>query len=76
MQGGIARYINHACQGNCESFTVPSLTGPRIVICSIRPIAAGEELCYDYKVRTGVHVPSVSPASCCKLGPACACQPT
>ena len=40
----IARYINHACNPNCESRTV----GNRIYIHSIRPIKPGEELTYDY----------------------------
>ena len=40
----LSRYINHACKPNCE----PIVRGHRIVIYARRPIAAGEELTYDY----------------------------
>ncbi|MGA2639637.1 MAG: SET domain-containing protein [Spirochaetia bacterium] len=40
----ISRYINHSCRPNCE----PRTRGMRVLIYSLRQIAAGEELSYDY----------------------------
>jgi SET domain-containing protein len=44
VKENIARFVNHSCRPNCESY------GPRgrIFIRSIRKIKAGEELTYDY----------------------------
>ena len=42
--GNAARWINHACDPNCES----DAQGERIYIRALRDIAAGEELFYDY----------------------------
>ena len=42
--GNAARLINHSCEPNCESVEVDG----RVWIDAIRPIAAGEELTYDY----------------------------
>ena len=42
--GNKARRINHACDPNCEA----DEKNGRVFIKSIRPIAAGEELNYDY----------------------------
>jgi uncharacterized protein len=42
--GSDARYINHACDPNCESVVVRR----RVYIHALRPIAQGEELVYDY----------------------------
>jgi hypothetical protein len=39
-----ARLINHSCSPNCEA----CIEGRRIFIYSLRDIAAGEELSYDY----------------------------
>ena len=43
-QGNIARWINHSCDPNCEAVDEDG----RIYIESIRDIAPGEELAYDY----------------------------
>ncbi|QRO00310.1 SET domain-containing protein-lysine N-methyltransferase [Archangium violaceum] len=43
-EGNDARFINHSCDPNCQAF----LEGDRIYIYALRPIAEGEELCYDY----------------------------
>jgi SET domain-containing protein len=43
--GNDARLINHSCEPNCETVEVDG----RVWIEAIRPIAAGEELSYDYK---------------------------
>jgi uncharacterized protein len=45
--GRAARYVNHSCEPNCEA----DEHGGRIFITSIRDIAAGEELTYDYNVE-------------------------
>lgn len=42
--GNEARFINHACEPNCEAV----LEDGRIFIDAIRDIQAGEELLYDY----------------------------
>lgn len=42
--GNSARWINHACDPNCEAYE----HNHRIFIRTLRPIAAGEELSYDY----------------------------
>ena len=42
--GNAARWINHACDPNCEA----DEEGGRVFIKALRPIEAGEELNYDY----------------------------
>ena len=42
--GNDARLINHSCDPNCQAVEVDG----RVWIEAIRPIAAGEELSYDY----------------------------
>ncbi len=42
--GNDARFMNHSCDPNCEAVEVNG----RIWIETIRPIALGEELTYDY----------------------------
>ncbi|MEH3085082.1 MAG: SET domain-containing protein-lysine N-methyltransferase [Xylophilus ampelinus] len=42
--GNSSRWINHACDPNCET----DERGGRIFIRALRDIAAGEELTYDY----------------------------
>lgn len=44
VDGNAARWINHACDPNCEADEVDG----RIFIKALRPLAAGEELFYDY----------------------------
>jgi hypothetical protein len=51
VQGGPARYINHCCDPNCYTKTITVDSQKHICIYSKRPIAEGEELTYDYKVR-------------------------
>ena len=53
-RGGIARFINHSCNPNCvlQKWVVGKRL--RMAIFTKRPIAAGEELSFDYKfVRYG-----------------------
>jgi SET domain-containing protein len=42
--GNAARWINHACDPNCESDQVDG----RVFIKAVRDLAAGDELFYDY----------------------------
>jgi hypothetical protein len=44
--GRAARYVNHSCDPNCEADTEAG----RIFITSLRDIAAGEEITYDYNM--------------------------
>lgn len=46
---GIAMFINHSCDANCETEEIDG----RVWIMAIRTIAAGEELCYDYCLYDG-----------------------
>lgn len=54
VQGNVARWINHSCDPNCQAVTIESGDGDarrdRVVIESLRPIKAGEELTYDYGI--------------------------
>ncbi|HLJ38151.1 MAG TPA: SET domain-containing protein-lysine N-methyltransferase [Steroidobacteraceae bacterium] len=47
VDGNEARFVNHACQPNCESV----IENSRVFIDAIRSIAPGEELTYDYQIR-------------------------
>ena len=49
--GGTARHINHSCDPNCVVRQVAVEGALRLAIFAARGVAAGEELCYDYKVR-------------------------
>jgi hypothetical protein len=42
-----ARFVNHACDPNCESVIESS----RVFIDAIRTISPGEELTYDYQIQ-------------------------
>lgn len=44
VKGNAAKWINHACTPNCETEEVAG----RVFIKALRPIAAGEEINYDY----------------------------
>lgn len=44
VNGNAARWINHACEPNCEA----DETGGRVFIQALRDIQPGEELFYDY----------------------------
>ena len=46
---GIAAFINHSCDPNCESDEIHG----RVIIRAIRNIKAGEELAYDYCLYDG-----------------------
>jgi hypothetical protein len=48
--GGLARYVNHGCEPNCETKIIPYQGTSRVVIFAKRDIDPCEELCYDYKL--------------------------
>jgi uncharacterized protein len=56
---GVAAFINHSCEPNCEAREVNG----RVVIISVRDIVAGEELTYDYNLYDG-ELDDPSPCSC------------
>lgn len=45
--GNAARWINHSCRPNCETYEDED---DRVFIAARRPIARGEELTYDYQL--------------------------
>ncbi|MEO7325917.1 MAG: SET domain-containing protein-lysine N-methyltransferase [Dokdonella sp.] len=53
-EGSIARWINHSCAPNCRALLEDSADGnprnDRVLIESLRPLQAGEELTYDYGI--------------------------
>lgn len=46
---GMAMFINHSCDPNCETEEIDG----HVWIVAIRNIAAGEEICYDYRLFDG-----------------------
>jgi uncharacterized protein len=46
---GIAAFINHSCDPNCEADEING----RVIIRAIRKILPGEELAYDYNLYDG-----------------------
>lgn len=44
VRGNVARLINHSCEPNCEAYIIRG----RVWIYSLRKIAEGEELTYNY----------------------------
>jgi SET domain-containing protein len=65
--GNISRWINHSCEPNCAS----SIEDRRIYIDTLREIAPGEELTYDYHfVTRDRHTPAVKRRFPCHCGAA------
>ncbi len=63
--GNEARYINHACDPNCESTTAAR----RVFIKALRTIQKGEELNYDYQIqRDGDDPADVDAVFACRCG--------
>jgi uncharacterized protein len=63
--GNSARWINHACEPNCEA----QEQGGRVFIHALRDLAAGEELFYDYGlVLDERHTPQVKKQFACWCG--------
>ena len=46
---GMAMFVNHSCDPNCET----DEEGDRVYIITLRDVAAGEELTYDYWLYDG-----------------------
>lgn len=69
QEGNEARFINHACDPNCEAVNEDG----RIFIEAIRDIAPGEELTYDYNLeREGPYRASWKRIYVCRCGaPSC-----
>jgi hypothetical protein len=63
--GNDARYINHHCEGNCQSV----IQYRRVFIDATRDIAQGEELGYDYEIgRDKDDPPNVDEIYACRCG--------
>jgi SET domain-containing protein len=69
VQGNAAKWINHACEPNCEA----EEEGDRVFIKALRPIAPGEELFYDYGLIIDErYTPSLKKQFACHCGaPGC-----
>lgn len=64
-RGNAARWINHACEPNCEADEVDG----RVFVKALRDIAPGEELFYDYRLMLeGRHTPKVKKQFACHCG--------
>ena len=65
VDGNEARFMNHSCEPNCESL----LENQRVYIDSIRTIAPGEELTYDYQIqREADDPPDIDAIFACRCG--------
>ena len=65
VDGNDARFINHSCDPNCDAIVEDG----RIWIETIRDVAPGEELAYDYAfVRPERHTPSAKRRYPCHCG--------
>jgi uncharacterized protein len=63
--GNDARFINHQCEGNCESV----IQHRRVFIDATRDIAPGAELGYDYEIgREKDDPPNVDEIYACRCG--------
>jgi SET domain-containing protein len=63
--GNEARFINHACDPNCESV----IERRRVFIEALRDIEPGEELAYDYQIqRESDDPPNVEEIWACRCG--------
>jgi len=63
--GNEARFINHACDPNCESV----IENRRVFIDALRAIEPGEELTYDYQIqREPDDPPDVDAIFACRCG--------
>jgi SET domain-containing protein len=63
--GNEARFVNHACEPNCESV----IERRRVFIDAVRTIEPGEELTYDYQIqRDADDPPDVDAIFACHCG--------
>jgi len=55
VDGNSARWINHSCAPNCQAVLIEHAgtdrRADRVVIETLQPIAAGDELTYDYGIK-------------------------
>ena len=69
LVGGLARYINHSCNPNCNAEKMEIDRDMKILIISNRKILKGEELSYDYKLEEEdkqYKIPCLCGAATCK----------
>jgi hypothetical protein len=65
VNGNDARFINHSCDPNCDAV----IEGGRIWIETIREVAVGEELAYDYAYELPErHTPAAKRRYPCRCG--------
>jgi SET domain-containing protein len=65
VNGNDARFVNHACEPNCESV----IENRRVFIEAIADIEPGEELTYDYQIqREADDPPDVDVIFACRCG--------
>jgi uncharacterized protein len=65
--GNEARFINHHCDGNCES----AIEKRRVYIEAVRDVARGDELGYDYEIgREKDDPPNIDEIYACRCGAA------
>ena len=65
VAGNEARFVNHACDPNCESV----IEQARVFIDAIRSIAPGEELTYDYQIQREAGDPAdIDAVFACRCG--------
>ncbi|MBL8327427.1 MAG: SET domain-containing protein-lysine N-methyltransferase [Rubrivivax sp.] len=63
--GNASRWINHACEPNCES----DETEGRVFIKALRALKAGDELFYDYRLTIDErYTPSLKKQYACRCG--------
>ncbi len=63
--GNLSRWINHGCDPNCDSEVVDG----RVFIKALRPIEAGEELFYDYRLIIDErYTPALKKQFACRCG--------
>jgi SET domain-containing protein len=68
VDGNEARFVNHACEPNCESV----IENRRVFIDALRTIEPGEELTYDYQItREPDDPPDIDAIFACRCGSAC-----
>lgn len=67
VDGNDARFLNHSCDPNCETV----IEQKRVYIESVRAIAPGEELAYDYMIsREPGDPPDIEQIFACRCGAA------
>ncbi len=73
--GNAARWINHSCAPNCQAFLIEHKGRDRrldrVVIETLQPIKAGEELAYNYAITLDErHTPRLKKLWACRCGAA------